>query len=200
MTEAHIGRLLAASLHQAIGDLLPQRLEFYENWLHSEGLRDGTIGLAPITAVVGFLRTEGGAYGDVVARAGELSSDWTIASLPPFRLRMLRWLPRRLRVRAALRVADEIARSVSRDTRLSRRVRGGSARVQVSSSLFCSARAAQPLPLCGFYLALVVRTCHHLGVTASARSESCRAIDGSPCVIVVDLSRTESVPPPALAA
>jgi hypothetical protein len=30
---------------------LPTRLAFYENWLHAEGLRDGTIGLAPLYAV-----------------------------------------------------------------------------------------------------------------------------------------------------
>ena len=33
MTEPRIGRFLVASLHQAIAELLPDRLEFYENWL-----------------------------------------------------------------------------------------------------------------------------------------------------------------------
>ena len=59
MTEGHLGRLLPACLHQAIADVLPQRLEFYEEWLDPVGLRDGSIGLAPISAVIGFLRTEG---------------------------------------------------------------------------------------------------------------------------------------------
>jgi hypothetical protein len=200
MTEAHVGRLLAASLHQAILDELPQRLEFYENWLHSEGLRDGSIGLAPMTAVVGFLRTEGPAYERVVARAGELASDWSVASISPIRLKMIRWLPRALRARAALRIADGIARLVSPDCRLSRRVGGRSARVQVLSSIFCATRAAQPLALCGFYVALVSRTCQHMNVPATARSESCRAIDGSACVISVDLTRRVTAPPPAIAA
>ena len=31
--DARIGRVLVASLHQAIADVLPDRLEFYENWL-----------------------------------------------------------------------------------------------------------------------------------------------------------------------
>src|SRR5262249_8459046 len=39
MSEARIGRVLVASLHQAIADLLPTRLEFYENWLNVAGLR-----------------------------------------------------------------------------------------------------------------------------------------------------------------
>src|SRR4026207_1139194 len=47
MIGAGIGRLLVASLHQAIADLLPTRLEFYEAWLNPTGLRDGRIGPAP---------------------------------------------------------------------------------------------------------------------------------------------------------
>ena len=35
---------------------------FYENWLNAEGLREGTIGLAPLYAVLSFLRQEGDAY------------------------------------------------------------------------------------------------------------------------------------------
>ena len=41
---------------------LPDRLEFYENWLTVPGLREGTIGLAPLSAVLSFLRLEGEAY------------------------------------------------------------------------------------------------------------------------------------------
>ena len=59
MIEAGIGRLLVASLHQGIADLLPTRLEFYEAWLNPVGLRDGRIGLAPLAAVLSFLRQEG---------------------------------------------------------------------------------------------------------------------------------------------
>ena len=46
MNDAVVGRLLVASLHQAIADLLPTRLEFYEAWLTPGGLREGRIGLA----------------------------------------------------------------------------------------------------------------------------------------------------------
>ena len=60
-----IGRVLVASLHQAIADVLPNRLEFYENWLNASGLREGTIGLAPLSAVLSFLRTEGEAYSSI---------------------------------------------------------------------------------------------------------------------------------------
>ena len=41
MTETHLGRLLPACLHQAISDVMPSRLEYYEEWLSPDGLRDG---------------------------------------------------------------------------------------------------------------------------------------------------------------
>ena len=62
MNDAGVGRLLVASLHQGIADLLPTRLEFYEGWLNPAGLREGRIGLAPLAAVLSFLRQEGEAY------------------------------------------------------------------------------------------------------------------------------------------
>ena len=93
MSEPRIGRVLVASLHQAIADLLPTRLEFYENWLNVSGLRDGTIGLAPLSAVLSFLRTEGDAYSLITARAGEYAADWTINTVPPFERRLIRALP-----------------------------------------------------------------------------------------------------------
>ena len=58
-------------LDQGISDVLPARLGFYENWLHAEGLRAGTIGLGPVTAVLSFLRQEGDAYDIITERAGE---------------------------------------------------------------------------------------------------------------------------------
>ena len=67
-----------ASLHQGIADLLPMRLEFYEAWLHPSGLREGRIGLAPLAAVLSFLRLEGAPYHLIAARAGEYTAEWTV--------------------------------------------------------------------------------------------------------------------------
>src|SRR4051794_13892361 len=63
MRENGVGRVVVASLHQAIGEVLPTRLSFYENWLNADGLRDGRIGLAPLYAVLSFLRQEKEGYG-----------------------------------------------------------------------------------------------------------------------------------------
>src|SRR3954454_22838340 len=111
MSEPRIGRVLVASLHQAIADLLPTRLEFYENWLNVSGLREGTIGLAPLSAVLSFLRTEGPAYSLITARAREYAGDWAGNTLPPLERRIIRRLPASLRARAALRVARMLVRS-----------------------------------------------------------------------------------------
>jgi hypothetical protein len=200
MTEAHVGRLLAASLHEALADELPQRLEFYEHWLHSEGLRDGSIGLAPISAVVGFLRAEGEPYGRVVGRAGVLAAEWAVASLPGARRRFIAWLPRPFRVRAALRVAAATARAVHRDSRCVRRVRRKSAELRLTGSVFCATRSPQASPLCGFYAALAVRTLALFDIQASARLERCRAVEGASCLLLLDLSGTEAAESPAIAA
>src|SRR5262249_46375421 len=70
MSEGGVGRVLVASLHQGISDIIPTRLSFYENWLNSEGFREGTIGLAPLYAVLSFLRQEGDVYQLITTRAG----------------------------------------------------------------------------------------------------------------------------------
>jgi hypothetical protein len=187
MIDAHVGRLLAASLHQAIADELPQRLEFYEEWLRGEGMRDGSIGLAPITGVLGFLRTEGGdAYDRVVSRAGVLAAEWSVPNLSPIRRRIIGALPRAWRARAALGVADAIARDVCSTTRAVSRVRRGVATMSVRESPFCLARDPQPRPLCGFYAALGVEILRAFGLTAEGRTETCRSAAGTNCRVVID--------------
>lgn len=200
MTEVRIGRLLAACLHEAISEGIPERIDFYEYWLSSEGLRDGSIGLAPMTAVIGFLRTEGEAYDRVMRRAGQLAATWTVASLAPVRRRTIAWLPRGLRARAALRLAAGIVRQISSTSRASTRVRGQHARVEVTASLFCSVRDAQAAPLCGFYMAVAVETLHLFDLGAVARIERCRAVQGATCLVAIDLANAESATDPALAA
>jgi hypothetical protein len=201
MPEARIGRLLAACLHQAILEQLPQRMDFYENWLHSDGLRDGNIGLAPITAVVGFLRTEGDGYDRVVARAGQLAAEWSVASMPAMRRRAVHWLPRGMRTRAALRVAGEISRDVCSTTRARASVKGTSARVEVRDSLFCTVRGHRATPLCGFYVAVAIETLRQFGLAAHGRVDQCRAIEGAACVMSFEVTGiAETTPDPAIAA
>jgi hypothetical protein len=199
MTEARVGRLLAASLHQAIGDVMPQRLDFYEEWLRSDGLRDGSIGLAPMTAVLGFLRTEE-AYDRVVARAGHLAAEWTVASMSPLQRRAITLLPQSLRARVALRIAVSIVRHICSTSRASSRIRRGTAQLDVKESLFCAVRELRALPLCGFYASAATEALSSVGISARARVERCRAVNGSICVIALDLSGADAASDSAIAA
>lgn len=175
MSEPRIGRVLVASLHQAIADLLPTRLEFYENWLNVPGLRDGTIGLAPLSAVLSFLRTEGDAYMLITSRAGEYAAEWTMNSLPAFERRVIRALPGRLRLRAAMRVGRGLVRSTYPGSRAIVRIKRGTATIDLRGSLFCEVRETSMLPLCGFYAAATTRVLQLCGMAAEARVAECRA-------------------------
>src|SRR5881628_2540875 len=118
MREAGIGRVLVASLHQGIADILPNRLGFYESWLTAEGLRDGTIGLAPLYAVLSFLRQEGDAYQMITTRAGEYAAEWTVESMSAGRRAMIRATPAWLRGRILLRMAGRHVHSSYRGSRV----------------------------------------------------------------------------------
>src|SRR4029078_11956633 len=111
MREAGIGRVLVASLHQGIADILPTRLNFYENWLNSEGLREGTIGLAPLYAVLSFLRQEGEAYQMITTRAGEDAAEGAGAPMPPLQRAAIKAAPAWLRTRMLLRLARQLVRN-----------------------------------------------------------------------------------------
>jgi hypothetical protein len=200
MTEARVGRLLPACLHQAILDVLPQRIDYYEEWLRPDGLRDGTIGLAPITAVVGFLRTEGESYGRVMSRAGALAADWTVDSLPPYQTRVAQALPRWLRARAAGRIAKRIVGDILSTSAASVRVRRRQVRFDVKESAFCGVRERQALPLCAFYSAVAAQTLDRFGLRSRARIQECRAVSGASCVILLDLAAASSAVDPARAA
>lgn len=179
MSEPRIGRVLVASLHQAIADVLPMRLEFYENWLNVPGLRDGTIGLAPLSAVLSFLRSEGDdAYSVITARAGEYAAEWTVSGLPAFERRLFRALPAALRVRAALRTSRTLVRNTYPGSRAIVRLRRGKASVDLRGSLFCEVRGTSVLPLCGFYAAAITRVLQLFAVNADAQVQECRAAGG----------------------
>jgi hypothetical protein len=188
MSEARIGRVLVASLHQAIVDLLPDRLEFYENWLNSSGLREGTIGLAPLSAVLSFLRLEGEAYHRITMRAGEYAADWTVAAMPRFERRVFNALPAPLRARAALRIARGLVRATYPGSRALIKVRRRKATVDLRGSLFCEVRETSLLPLCGFYASAIAATLRQFGLPAEAQVHRCRASGGTGCLLSVDLN------------
>jgi hypothetical protein len=198
MSEPRIGRILVASLHQAIADLLPTRLEFYENWLNVSGLRDGTIGLAPLSAVLSFLRSEGEAYNLITTRAGEYAAEWTLGAVPAFERRLVRALPLALRLRAALRVGRGLVRATYPGSRAIVRIKRGAVSVDLRGSLFCEVREVSVLPLCGFYAAAIARVLRLSGVPAAAHVAECRAAGGGKgCLMAVVVTTSTTAGEPA---
>ena len=182
-----------ASLHQAIADLLPTRLEFYENWLNVAGLREGTIGLAPLTAVLSFLRTEGEAYNLITARAGEYAAAWTFDNVSAFERRLIPALPAGLRARAALLIERQLIRSTYPGSRALSKIRKGVVTIDLRGSLFCEVRETSMHPLCTFYASAIGGVLKLFDVTADARVTECRAAGSQRgCVLSVALNRRPS--------
>ena len=198
MREAGIGRVLVASLHQGIADILPMRLGFYENWLNAEGLREGTIGLAPLYAVLSFLRQEGEAYRLITTRAGEYAAEWTVQSMPPARRALLKASTLWLRSRILLRLARRLVRDSYTGSRAVSRLRHGTASVDLRASVFCSVREPVPHALCGFYAAAFTRLLTLFDIGASAEVVACRGTGEATCVLNVSLvTRQPAQPAPA---
>ena len=187
MSEAGIGRVLVASLHQSIADILPTRLSFYENWLNAEGLREGTIGLAPLYAVLSFLRQEGEAYDIVTTRAGEYAAEWTVASMPPLRRRAVRSTPAWIRKRLLLRMARRLVRDTYHGSRAISRLRRGTASLDLRASIFCTVREPVGHPLCGFYAAAFTRLMTMFNVGARTEVVECRGTGRPTCVLRIAL-------------
>ena len=180
MTEAHIGRLVAACLHQAIVERIAAAARVLRALAglgraprrrHRTGAdsRPWSVSCGP----------KASGYERVVERAGELAALWSIETLTPFRRRSISWLPHALRLRAALRAASSIVRDVSRTSRPRTRVAGAAARLEVSASLFCAVRGQSEVPLCGFYATLVVETLRQFNIGSTSRLETCRGM-GAP--------------------
>jgi len=189
MTEAGIGRILVASLHQGIADVLPMRLEFYEHWLHPEGLRHGTIGLAPLHAVLSFLRQEGAPYHAICRRAGDYAAEWTVASQWPPSRSLIRSMPVWLRARTVLRLARATLRRTYVGTHVAARIRRGEGVVDVRASPFCTIRESSAEPLCTFYAAAVARFFELYAVPAEVRLGTCRAAGDATCLVGVTIRR-----------
>jgi hypothetical protein len=86
------------------------------------------------------------------------------------------------------------------ESRLSARVRGRTARVELTSSLFCTTRGRQAAPLCGFYTAMMLRALAEFGIAATARIERCRSMGAPTCTVALALGAASPASGPAVAA
>ena len=185
MSHAKIGRLLVASLHQAVGECLPTRLEFYEHWLDTRKLRNEAIGRAQLVAVFSFLRREDGQYAAVTALAGRYTADWTVGSWSGLRQASLRTLPSFVRRRIVLRMAARALRRLGTARRVTLSGQRSLVMAEVDDSIFCDPRSAVSTPLCGFFGSALTRFLEHFDVPADADTTRCRAVDGERCIVMI---------------
>ena len=186
MTDTGVGRLLVASLHQGISDLLPTRLEFYEAWLNPVGLRDGRIGVAPLAAVLSFLRQEGEQYRLVAARAGEYTAEWTVADLPAMQRTIIRAAPPAVRLHLAAFVVRRMVRTTFAGSRASVKLRRAGGAVNIRGSIFCEVRERAQQPLCEFYAAAIRRLLHLFSLNVEVGTDQCRATGaGGQCLMSI---------------
>jgi bacteriochlorophyll 4-vinyl reductase len=192
MRDVTIGRLLVASLHQGIADVLPMRLTFYEEWLNAEGLRVGTIGAAAVFAVLSFLRQEGEAYEAITARAGQYAAEWMVQTMPPFQQRLINAAPLWLRTRLVVRLGARLVHETCHTSSVVSRVRRLTARIDVRESVFCAVREPVAKPLCRFYVSAFERLLSLFRLDAEAAVVACRGTGGASCVLTLALSTNGS--------
>ena len=193
MVDAGIGRLLIASLHEGIADVSPTRLEFYENWLTPPGLRDHKFGLAPLHAVLSFLRLEGQhTYERIMTKAGQHSADWAYADLPSVERALVRRLPAWLRARWALRISKRVVAQTFKGSRARVRIKKNEGTVGIQASIFCTVRERAAFPMCVFYCAAVERFLRHFDLDAHVRITECRAHGGSDCTMAVSIQTPQA--------
>ncbi len=181
MAELKIGRAIGAALHQAISEILPARVEFYEEWLTLDRIREGTLSRAKVGAVLSFLRQEPSGYNEVVGRAGHHTAEWSLDVLPSFRGRLLCQMPLSLRVWAGLRRGARLIRGLHSDGRLRWTRRRGCVVVTIEGSLFCQVRVHSSAPLCRFYSTLLERCLESFEVPCSIESTRCRGVGHEVC-------------------
>jgi hypothetical protein len=186
MTDARIGRVVAAAVHQAVADHMPMRLDFYENYLKPIRFRQATLGAASFAAALSFLRLEQDAYGPVVSRAGRYAADWTFASLPLVRRALWQRLPRGYRARAALRLARRIAIEAAPEVRARTSYQGTAGRLDIRHSPFCEVRRPAEAPLCGYFASALDTLRGHLRLSGAVKIAGCLATGQPYCLLTLD--------------
>ncbi len=171
--------------------VLQPRLEFYEEWLNPKAMRDGRIGIAPLAAVLSFLRREGDdAYPLVSTRAGQYAAEWTFAELSPLRRSFIRAAPVWLRLRLVAQLMRRLTVRTYRDCRTTVRWKGMTGTVGLTGSLFCVVREPVDQALCGYYASAMSRLMELSGLNVDVVVDRCRATGAERCGMTVSVRVT----------
>ena len=132
------------------------RLEFYESYLRPRAWREDAVNLAPVTAVLSFLRhSDGETYGAVMTQAAAYAADWWMARQPWHVRTGGRLLPLWMRLRQVGTLSKRHFETSYRGTKVRVRVRRRRLELEIRGSIFCSSREQAREAHCGYYLAFV---------------------------------------------
>lgn len=177
-----VGRVLLASLHRSIEEILPARLEFYETWLKPSEPHHPTDPATPFTDMLRFLQGEGEAFDLVTRRAGEYAAVHFVEELRPVRRSFMRVLPHSLRERMALRLVGRmLTRLGAESADLTRR--GSTIFIDLEGSPFCAAREREEHPAVGFYGSAITTFLQSFNLHAAVRVS--RASRGKSCLLLL---------------
>lgn len=180
--EVLVERKFVASLHRALEEVAPERLEVFEKWFNPADRRP-QFHIAPVIGAVGYLRKTPELYRKVMEKAGRYASQWSCLDLPQLRRKMIQSrLPfgRDRLLRHLLRFG---LRSIHRDGALETARNGDHLVVTVANSLFC--RTGGPggdEPACLYYAALFAGLLDCTQEKTSSFIESaCRGLGDAAC-------------------
>ena len=92
-----------------------------------------------------------------------------------------------LRQRLLLLLASHLVRDSFKQSRIVAKVRGGTARIDLRESVFCSVREPVGRPLCGFYAAAFTRLLTLFNLSTRAEVITCRGTGEPACVFRIAL-------------
>jgi hypothetical protein len=190
-----VGRVLLASLHQAIAEVLPARLGFYERWLTSDSADRRDVAIESFIVMLDYLEQEGRPYNAITARAGHYAAIRSFRKLFVLDRAYLRLLPRRLRARKAIRLVVQMLPALYRDVRVELTRRGGTAFIGIDGSPFCDTRVTNEPPSCGFVSSAITTYLELLNLRPAVRVTRCRASGASSCLVVVLPDQTRNLVP-----
>ena len=85
-----VERKFVASLHKALEEVAPERLEVFEKWFDPADRRP-QFHIAPVIGAVGYLRRTPALYHQVMEKAGLYASQWSFSDLPQFERKLSRF-------------------------------------------------------------------------------------------------------------
>jgi len=178
-----VGRVLLESLHQAVDEVLPARVEFYERWLKPDATQN--VSAASFAAMLSVLHQEGAASHVIFDFAGQYAAVRSFNGLLALRRAFMRMLPRRLRARMATRLLIRVLARLHGETRIDMSRRRSTVFINVEGSPFCAAAPPAEPPTCRFYSTFILTFLQLFHLRAAVRVTRCRASGVPSCLFMV---------------